>query len=116
MTLKQRMQEDATKVFLNTDEFAESVAYLGYLAVTKRTITAAVFREALAGNEESGGTVTPVFEVHVANSATTGISSTELNLGGDTIDIAARDGMTPQPRRIVAIITQDEAMLVLQCL
>lgn len=116
MTLKQQIQADSTTVFLNTNDFAESVAYLGYNAVTKRTINAVVFREALSGNEESGGTVTPIFEVHVANNATTGISSTEINLGGDTIDIAARDGMTPQSRRIVAIVTQDEAMLVLQCL
>lgn len=116
MTLKQQMQADATSVFLNTDEFAESVAYRSLGAGVPRVIAAVVFREALSGSEESGGAVTPVFEVHVANNATTGIASTEIDLGGDTLTFAVRDGLAASPRRIVAIVTQDEAMLVLQCL
>jgi hypothetical protein len=116
MTLKQQILADATTVFLNTTEFAESVAYRSLGAGVPRTISAVVFREALSGSEESGGAVTPLFEVHVANSATTGISSTEIDLGGDTLTFAVRDGLAVSQRRIVAIVTQDEAMLVLQCL
>lgn len=116
MTLKQMMQDDAGSVFLNTDEFAETVAYGAVGAISRRSIKAVVFREAIAGTEESGGVVTPVFEVHVANNSTTGISSTEINLGGDVIDFPVRDGLASSTRRIVAITTQDEAMLVLQCL
>lgn len=116
MTLKQTISDDATSVFLNTDEFAEVVAYGASGAVSRRSIKAVIFREALGGSEESGGVVTPTFQVHVANSATTGISSAEINLGGDVIDIPVRDGVAASSRRIVAIIDQDEGILVLQCL
>ena len=53
MTLKQQMQADATLVFLNTNEFAESVAYRSLGIGATRTISAVVFREALSGSEES---------------------------------------------------------------
>ena len=43
----------------------------------------------------------------VANNAITGISSAELNTGGDKLNIAVNLGETPQGRSIVRIISQD---------
>ena len=116
MTLKQTISDDAGRVFLNTDDFAEVVAYGAVGALARRSIKAVVIREEIASSEESGGAVTPVFEVHVANNSTTGIASTEINLGGDVIDIPVRDGLVASSRHINAILFQDEGMLVLQCL
>jgi hypothetical protein len=115
MTLKQAISTDANTVFLNTDEFAEVVLYRPVLGAS-RSIKAVVIREELASSEESGGAVTPVFEVHVANNSTTGIASTEINLGGDAIDFPVRDGLPSVTRRINAMLFQDTGMLVLQCL
>lgn len=120
MTLKDMMADDAATVFLNTDEFAETVTYLPRqtgITTTRapRSISAVVFRESLSGVDENGGEITsPVWIVHVANNASTGITGAELNLGGDRISFPPRDGETAQDRRIVSLQTQDEAMLVLE--
>jgi hypothetical protein len=115
VTLKQTISTDANTVFLNTDEFAEVVLYRPVLGAS-RSIKAVVIREELASSEESGGAVTPVFEVHVANDSTTGISSSDINLGGDSLEFPVRDGLANSTRRIVSILFQDTGMLVLQCL
>ena len=109
MTLRDMMQDDADSVFLNTDEFAESVTYNG-----TRTINAVVQREQLQTVSQDTDTVAPVFYVHVANSASTGISSQELDLGGDTLSFPPRDGKAAETKYIQQLITQDEAMLVLE--
>lgn len=114
MTLKDMIQADSLNVFINDDEFAESVIYRTR-AGGSRTINAVVMRQAVGDSEESGGASIPFFEVHVANNVTYGITSTEINLGGDTIDIAVRPGLTASARAIIAIVEQDEGMLVLQC-
>jgi hypothetical protein len=121
MTLKSAITADAGRVFLDTAAFAESVTYHPRLfksgdVRTSRTISAVVIRESLSSVAEDGGeSITPIFEVHVANNATTGISSTELDTGGDQIALPIRDGMAATKRAIVRLITQDEGMLVLEC-
>jgi hypothetical protein len=117
MTLKDMILADSVNVFINSSEFAESVVYKNRqskLVPITRTINAVVIRQVVGESEESGTSV-PFFEVHVANNSTVGISSTEIDLGGDTIDIPVRPGMTASTRAIVAIIDQDEGMMVLQC-
>ena len=117
MTLKDMILADSVNVFINSSEFAESVIYKtspGKPTPVTRTINAVVIRQAVGESEETGTSV-PFFEVHVANNLTVGISSTEIDLGGDTIDIPVRPGMTASARAIVSIIDQDEGMLVLQC-
>lgn len=112
MTLRDSIETDAS-IFTNSDEFGESVVYRPR-GGTARTISAVVFRLLPQANEDENRSLT-VFEVHVANSSTTGIAASELNLGGDEIDLADRVGKTAKPRSIVQITEQDEGMLVLQC-
>lgn len=115
------MADDVTSVFLNTDEFAESVTYYPRQQGTTttrapRSISAVVFRESIQSVEENGGEVLlPMWEVHVANNSTTGITGAELDIGGDLISFPPRDGETAKKKRIVRLVTQDEAMLVLEC-
>lgn len=121
MTLRTLITDDATSVFLNTDEFAESVTYKPRLfaagdARANRTIDAVVIRELIQVVSEDGGeTVLPSFEVHVANDSATGISSDELDLGGDKLSFPVRDGLDASDRAIVRLVTQDHGMLVLEC-
>jgi len=121
MTLREAIENDAQSVFLNTDEFAETVTYYprifsGGDSRTSRSIKAVVFRESMVNVTEDGGTtLLPMFEVHVKNDATLGISSTELDTGGDQLEFGARDGMSATKRTITRVVTQDHGMLVLEC-
>ncbi len=120
MTLKAMIASDASTVFLNTSDFAETVTYyphtyFGATARDARTISAVVFREQLEVFSEDGDTITPVFEVHVANSTTVGINSDEIDLGGDQIEFPPRDGKAAEKRTITELLTQDNGMLVLRC-
>ncbi len=115
MALSDAIESDASLVFTSTSDFAEAVTYKPRTGST-RSINAVVFRESLLGvNEDGGETVAPVFEVHVCNSSTLGISSTEIDCGGDQISFPVRDGMTASYRTITRLVTQDEGMLVLEC-
>ena len=114
MTLHDLIQSDAINVFANANDFAEPVTY--YKKTGKaRAINAVVVRDALAILPEDGDTVTPVFEIHVANDIVEGISSEELNLGGDMIAFAVRVGQAVQRRTITKLLAHDEGMLTLEC-
>jgi hypothetical protein len=116
MTLAAAILTDATTVFCNTTEFAEPVVYWKRGAAAGRNINAVVIRQQLSTVGEDGGeTILPSSEVHVANHSTTGIASTELNLGGDQIAIPPRDGQPAMRKTILQLITQDRGMLVFEC-
>jgi hypothetical protein len=116
MTLAAAILTDATTVFCKTNDFAEAVVYWKRGAAAGRAINAVVIRTAFQNVGEDGGeTMLPVWEIHVANSLTAGIASTELNLGGDQIAIPPRDGQAAVRKTITQLITQDKGMLVLEC-
>ena len=114
------MQADATLVFCQLDDFAETVTYrphrfFGEEARPDRTISAVVIRESETVLSEDGDTIVPVWEVHVANSVTLGIASEEIDTGRDQILLPPRDNETAEVRTIVRILSQDLGMLTLQC-
>ena len=118
MTLRDMISTDATRVFLNASEFAESVTYLPYRYAGEalresRTILAVVEREDNEADE--AGAPVAAFFVRVHNDATTGISSDELDLGGDRIALPPRDGKSPETKVIVRVTEQDNGMMVLRC-
>ncbi len=114
MTLHTVIAADGLSVFCNANDFAEPVTYYKRSGVA-RDINAVVIREALAILPEDGDAVTPVFEVHVHNNATTGIASDELNLGGDSISFAVRVGQPVSQRSITKLLGHDEGMVMLEC-
>jgi hypothetical protein len=120
MTLREQIEADAITVFLNTGEFAELVTYYphrfyGESAREPRSISAIVVREQIEVLSEDVITNAPSFEVHVANSSTLGISSDEIDTGGDQIEFPPRDGKTAERRTITRLVTQDNGMLILEC-
>lgn len=114
MTMHDTILADGLSVFCNADDFAEPVVYYKRSGEA-RSINAVVIREALAILPEDGDAVTPVFEIHVHNSESTGISSDELNLGGDSLSFAVRAGQDASRRTITKLLGHDEGMLVLEC-
>lgn len=117
MTLAARIVTDAGSVFLNSDHFAESVTYYPHrfgTAATPRVVKAVVTRNQVA-TMNADEQIVPEFEVRVANNSTTGISSDELNTGGDMIKLAVRIGETATKRSVQLLVEHDEGMLVLTC-
>lgn len=117
MTLAARIITDAGNVFLNSDHFAETVTYYPQRFGTPaagRSIQAVVERRQVAVFEPDQQII-PEFEVRVANDATTGISSSELNTGGDQISLAVRIGETATKRSVQYLTEHDDGMLVLIC-
>ena len=95
------------------DTFGESVTYYPK-AGGSRAITAVVTREQPAQVDGAPYGHTPKLSVQVINSATTGISSAEINTGGDEICIAVRAGETAERRRITKIVSMDHGMMELE--
>lgn len=117
MSLAERIVTDAASVFLNSNHFAESVTYYPHrfgTPATPRTIWAVVIRNQVS-TFNPDEQIIPEFEVRVANSATTGISSEELNVGGDQIKFPVRIGETATKRSVQLLSEHDEGMLVLIC-
>ncbi len=61
------------------------------------------------------GGARPHVEILVRNNSTTGIGSREVDRGGDKVALPVRYGRAAITLRIVGIISQDEAMLTLDC-
>jgi hypothetical protein len=94
-------------------EFGESITY-DPATGADRAITAIVHRQ---GPDELTGLPSgraERLEIEVRNDAANGISSAEVNTGGDFITVAARIGDTAASRRITKIISQDTEMLRLE--
>lgn len=120
MTLRDQIADDALAVFLSTDDFAELVTYYphrfyGETARESRVIKAVVMREQITALSEDVVTNLPMFQIHVANDSVNGISSEELDTGGDQIEFSPRDGEPVQRRSITQLVTQDHGMLVIEC-
>lgn len=114
MTLHDVIKSDSRLVFCNRSDFAECVTYINRDG-ERRCIDAVIERQSLQTLPEYGGSVTPVFMVYVANTTTRGITSDELNLGGDSIEMAIRVGEAVSERTIVQLMEHDEGVLVLEC-
>lgn len=120
MTLRDAIADDSIGVFLNVEEFAETVVYhphhgFGESAPVSRSISAMVIRRSYVVSGEDGDYTVYAATVYVDNDSTTGISGEELDLGGDRIAFPLRDGEDASERTIVRIAAQDHAMLTLEC-
>ena len=57
----------------------------------------------------------PVVDVYVKNNSSSGISSAEVNTGGDKIKVPQRYGLTANTIKIIEIAGQEKALLHLRC-
>jgi hypothetical protein len=95
------------------DLYGEAVIYYPS-AGGSRNITAIVDRgnvQSLGGAPAGQG---QVIEIDVANDATVGISSSEVNTGGDKVAVSKRIGEAAVSRRITRIISQDAGFIRLE--
>lgn len=91
-------------------QFGETVVYYRADGVT-RTVTAIVQRDPLAIIQELGGTIGASLILEFQNSETLGISSEELDTGGDQVGVALRVGEAASVRSIVRVLSDSGAYL-----
>ena len=120
MSLHDVIQSDASLVFANASDFGETATYKPKLysegdARANRTITVVIDRQALEIISEDQQTVAPVWQIEIVNSSTLGISSDELDLGGDVLRFPPRVGETAEDRTITRLLSHDEGMLSVEC-
>jgi len=93
--------------------FAESITYIPR-GGDQRQITGIIDREGAAGLPGAPAGNAPLCMITVANDSSSGISSSEIDKGGDKIKYSLRKGETAQERKIVKIISQDAGMMTLE--
>lgn len=111
-TLRDDMRADMRNTFLAEGEFAERVVYCPREG-RPRSIMAHVNRNPPAPVDGSTG-IAPRAIVTVANDSVYGISSTEVDNGGDKIDIALKQGDTASSRHLGTVILQTHAFLKIE--
>ncbi len=100
--------EDDSSEFL--DEFAEDIIYLP-AGGGSRPIRGIVNREIPEGIPSAPHGNTPILTVLIANDATDGISSSELDKGGERITIDIRAGKVATNRKVTRLLAQDAGMI-----
>ncbi len=90
--------------------FGEDVVYYPRSG-GQRAIKAKVYRSPMAIIEETGEIPSQELMIVVKNSDCDGISSTEIDTGGDELAVALRQDSTPQRRSIARVITDHNGMV-----
>lgn len=89
------------------NQFGESITYLPRAGGT-RSITAIIEREPPAIFDAAGNTVLPQFIVRVYNSCRSGISSKEIDTGGDEVEFLRKIGdVIPSTFSVGQLLSQD---------
>ena len=113
MTLKDSIQTDGADVFLNTDEFAESITYV-FRAGGSRTIKAIVDREPPAIYDAAGEVVLPDYAITIHHDTVTGVEASEIDTGGDSTHLLADLGdASTTAVTVMTIVSQDFGMITL---
>jgi len=79
-----------------------------------RRILAVINRPGPEQMDDLSGGQREVNEVLVKNNSVDGIASTEVDTGGDKMQVGIRDGTRPVMARIVEILSQDAGMMRLK--
>lgn len=111
MSLSDIIQSDAA-LFVATSDFGETVTYRNKAGAT-RSISANVYRQP-PNRPDQAVSATNDFTIEVINSATTGISSSEIDLGADKILLSVRIGETARYMSIAQIVSQDTGIMRLK--
>jgi len=94
-------------------EFAEQIVYMPG-GTGSRAIMAIVDREEPTELEGGAGAQSTLTYITVANDSTAGISSSEVNLNADKVEISTKIGQVVREKRIIGLIYQDAGMMKLE--
>ena len=91
-------------------QFGEPIGYYNLAGDPVRNVNAMVQRDGAELLTETGDTSAEMLIVRVLNDATTGISSAEIDTGGDEISISPRVGEPTRRMSIVKLINDNAGM------
>jgi hypothetical protein len=91
MTLKSSITNDVSAIFLNTDDFAETIVYF-FRAGGSVSINAIVDRDPPAIYDAGGNIVLPAFTIEIADSSSSGVAKSAIDTGGDEVELMAEFG------------------------
>ncbi|MEI8350091.1 MAG: hypothetical protein WCI77_08045 [Candidatus Omnitrophota bacterium] len=107
-TFKEILDNDVKNVFLNTNEFAESITFTPY-GGTAKSIKAIVQRSRLdPASEDTGRSLLNQAEIFIANDSVEGVTS--INKGQDKVSLPATIGGSSSNWLVVDIIDHDSAI------
>ncbi|MDD4980696.1 MAG: hypothetical protein PHC54_05460 [Candidatus Omnitrophica bacterium] len=110
-SFKEQLVSDAVNIFLNADEFAETITYLPK-GGEEILIRAIVDRNQISpAGEDSGRLLQNQIRISIANSETYGVIS--VNKGEDIVSLPERIGGADVDFVVADVISQDEGMWTL---
>jgi hypothetical protein len=115
VSFKDQMLADFKNVFLNTDEFAETVIFMAADGST-RSIKAVVVRGDIGARDETDYGVMQMMTVSVANDAVNGVTPAQIT-GREAMFVSWNEGVAAdatkqdQKRMLVSIPQQDDGSL-----
>lgn len=120
MSLNDLIKDDASAVFMAAGGWRESATYKPKLysvgdSRPDRTINIVIDRQEATIISEDQQVPAPVWQIEVVNDATLGISSEELDLGGDVLSFPSRVGESATDHTITRLLAHDHGMLSLEC-
>lgn len=107
MGLQDSIRSDSLKVFLNENDFAERIVY-HFRDGGSESVSALVNRNPPAIYDAASNIVLPSFEITIANSCVSGITSAKIDVGGDEVDVVAEFGNPQLKRCAVLQVTEQD--------
>ena len=96
-------------------QFGGSIGYFNLAGDAERTIEGIVERGTFEVISETGDVTSQAVIVKVQNDSTLGISATEIDTGGDELNVALRAGGAAERRAIVRILSDNGGLVRFLC-
>ena len=113
MGLRDSIKADAVSIFLRTSEFAELIPYR-FGSGGSREVAATVDRDPPEVYNAAGDVVMPKFIIRIHNDSDTGVLPSEVDTGGDRVDLLKEFGGTvTETVGVISVLSQDMGMVTL---
>lgn len=113
MGLRDSIKADAISVFANNTDFAEAIIY-NFAAGGSRSVNAIVNRDQLEVYNASGDVVRAKFMVEIPGNCVSGVLASEVNTGGDSIELLTEfGGAITETVTVAVLVAQDMGMITL---
>lgn len=113
MTLRDAITSDVSTIFLNVNDFAETVVYY-FAGGGSKTIKAIIDRSTYSFYDAAGNVVMPAFRITINNHCELGVLASKVNTGGDEVALIDEYGaVIPERVTVISITNQDQGTLEL---
>lgn len=107
MSLKDSIRNDVSVIFLNVEEFAETVVYF-FKGGGSRPIAAVIDRNPPEIYDPAGNVVLAAYTITIDDDCVAGVLRSEIDTGGDEVDVVAENGSAPPTRVTVLQVVEGD--------